>query len=92
MKEYAKHTTSPLESLRTVRLTRREIEVLSLIAQGLTSKEVSDELVLSKRTVDFHLSNVYEKLGVNNRVLAFRYAARLGLIPAEPSLGNAYVL
>ena len=75
------------DGLRTVRLTKREIEVLSLIAQGHTSKEASDLLFLSKRTVDFHLANVYDKLSVSNRVQAFRVATRLGLIPYEPTFG-----
>ncbi|MBX3119625.1 MAG: response regulator transcription factor [Fimbriimonadaceae bacterium] len=70
-----------------VRLTKREIEVLSLIAQGHSSKEAADVLFVSKRTVDFHLANIYDKLQVNNRVQAFRAATRLGLIPFEPSFG-----
>ncbi len=72
---------------RGVRLTKREIEVLSLIAQGHSSKEAADVLFVSKRTVDFHLANIYDKLQVNNRVQAFRAATRLGLIPFEPSFG-----
>jgi DNA-binding CsgD family transcriptional regulator len=74
---------------RAVRLTKREIEVLSLIAQGNSSKEAADTLYVSKRTVDFHLANIYDKLQVNNRVQAFRAATRLGLIPFEPSFGLA---
>lgn len=72
---------------RGVRLTKREIEVLSLIAQGHSSKEAADVLFVSKRTVDFHLANIYDKLQVNNRVQAFRAATRLGLIPFEPVFG-----
>lgn len=70
---------------RGVRLTKREIEVLSLIAQGMSSKEAADELFVSKRTIDFHLANIYDKLQVNNRVQAFLAATRLGLIPFEPT-------
>lgn len=70
-----------------VRLTPREIDVLSLIAQGYSSAEASEALFVSKRTVDFHLSNIYDKLNVKNRVQAFRAATRLGLIPFEPSFG-----
>ncbi len=82
--------TSRAESVsRAVRLTKREIEVLSLIAQGHSSKEAADVLYVSKRTVDFHLANIYDKLQVNNRVQAFRAATRLGLIPFEPSFGAA---
>lgn len=72
---------------RGIRLTKREIEVLSLIAQGNSSKEAADYLYVSKRTVDFHLANIYDKLQVNNRVQAFRAATRLGLIPFEPNFG-----
>ncbi|HLO97743.1 MAG TPA: response regulator transcription factor [Fimbriimonas sp.] len=73
---------------RSVKLTKREIEVLSLIAQGHSSKEAADVLYVSKRTVDFHLANIYDKLQVSNRVQAFRAATRLGLIPFEPSFGH----
>ncbi|MGC8783449.1 MAG: helix-turn-helix domain-containing protein [Armatimonadota bacterium] len=68
---------------RSVKLTKREIEVLSLIIEGRSSKEVADLLFVSKRTVDFHLANIYDKLQVSNRVQAFRRAASLGLIPFD---------
>lgn len=73
---------------RPVRLSKREVEVLGLIAQGNSSKEAADSLYVSKRTVDFHLANIYDKLQVNNRVQAFRAAVRLGLIPFEPNFGS----
>ncbi len=82
-------TTRPDSAHRAVRMTKREIEVLSLIAQGHSSKEAADTLYVSKRTVDFHLANIYDKLQVNNRVQAFRAATRLRLIPFEPSFGYA---
>ncbi len=66
-----------------VKLTKREVEVLSLVIEGHPSKEVADKLFVSKRTVDFHLANIYDKLQVTNRVQAFRQATRLGLIPSE---------
>ena len=75
-------------STRGVRLTPTELKVLSLIAQGLSSKEAAERLVVSKRTVDFHLANIYDKLQVNNRVMALRVAVRLGLIPFEPFFGH----
>ncbi|MCL6629313.1 MAG: response regulator transcription factor [Armatimonadetes bacterium] len=68
---------------RTIRLTKRELEVLNLVIEGKSSKEVADELFVSKRTVDFHLANIYEKLQVSNRVQAFRRATSLGLIPLD---------
>ena len=64
-----------------VKLTKREIEVLSLVIEGKSSKDVADELFVSKRTVDFHLANVYSKLGVKNRLQALREASKRGLLP-----------
>ena len=66
-----------------IRLTRREREVLGLISQGHRSREVAELLVVSKRTVDFHLANIYHKLRVTNRLQAFRKASDLGLIPVQ---------
>ena len=66
-----------------IKLTKREVEVLTLVIEGKSSKEVADMLYVSKRTVDFHLANIYDKLQVTNRVQAFRRAARLGLIPVD---------
>jgi DNA-binding CsgD family transcriptional regulator len=70
-----------------IRLSTREAEVLSLLAKGNSSQVVADTLFISKRTVDFHLANVYEKLGVDNRVQAILSVGRLGLIPSEPTFG-----
>jgi DNA-binding CsgD family transcriptional regulator len=65
---------------RIVKLTKREIEVLSLVLEGRSSREVAAALVCSKRTVDFHLARIYDKLNVSNRVQAMRRAAMLGLV------------
>ncbi len=65
---------------RIVRLTKREIEVLSLVLEGKSSREVAASLICSKRTVDFHLARIYDKLNVSNRVQAMRRAATLGLV------------
>ena len=73
---------------RAVRLTKRELEVLSLVIEGRSSKDVADALYVSKRTVDFHLANIYDKLQVSNRVQAFRRATRLGLIPLETAFAK----
>ena len=72
-----------------IKLTKREIEVLTLVIEGRASKEVADMLYVSKRTVDFHLANIYDKLQVTNRVQAFRRATRLGLIPFEAHRSEA---
>lgn len=61
-------------------LTSRELEILNLIFSGRASSEVASLLCVSKRTVDFHLGKAYAKLGVSNRVQAYRRATELGLI------------
>ncbi|MFA4995954.1 MAG: helix-turn-helix transcriptional regulator [Patescibacteria group bacterium] len=71
------------EPSRTVVLTARETEVLLTISQGVSSREAADILVCSKRTIDYHLANAYNKLKASNRIQALRKAARLGFIPIE---------
>lgn len=83
MSNIYKHDTNT----RKVHLTPAEIKVLSLIAQGHSSKAVASLLMVSKRTIDFHLANVYDKLQVKNRVQALRAATRLGLIAYDPVFG-----
>jgi DNA-binding CsgD family transcriptional regulator len=55
-------------------LTAREVEVLRLVAQGLTDAQVAAQLVISPRTVNFHLTSIYSKIGVSSRAAATRYA------------------
>ena len=59
-------------------LTDREREVLILLAKGLSNKEVAQRLYLSVRTVEGHLANIYDKLGVHSRTEAALYAVRQG--------------
>ena len=61
-------------------LTRREIEVLGLVATGMTNKLIATELGLSEKTVDRHLSNIFNKLAVSSRVAATAYAFQNGLL------------
>lgn len=77
--------TNGAQHVEITRLTKREIEVLSLVIEGHSSKQVADALFVSKRTVDFHLANIYEKLDVTNRVQALRRAVHLGIISNEIS-------
>jgi DNA-binding CsgD family transcriptional regulator len=63
-----------------IQLTKREVEVLRLILEGHSNKEVASILCCSKRTVDFHLARIYDKLQVSNRVQAMRRATMLGII------------
>jgi len=55
-------------------LTAREVEVLRLLASGLTDLLIAEKLVLSPRTVHAHISSIYTKLGVTSRSAATRYA------------------
>ncbi len=68
----------------TVSLTKRELEILRLVEAGKTSQEAATELSCSKRTVDYHLAKIYEKLQVSNRMQALRKAAALGLLSSAP--------
>lgn len=61
-------------------LTTREVEVLRLLARGMTNKEIAAELVISPKTAGTHVEHIYEKLGVGNRALASLFAARHGLV------------
>ena len=74
---------------RMIHLTRREVQVLTLVIDGKSSKEVAEQIYISKRTVDYHLANIYKKLDVTNRVQAFREATRRNLLPAGSVFGIA---
>jgi len=62
-------------------LTRRELEILRLVAEGSSNAQLAQMLWLSEQTVKFHLSNIYRKLGVANRTEASRWAQLHGLLP-----------
>jgi ATP/maltotriose-dependent transcriptional regulator MalT len=61
-------------------LTAREVEVLILVAYGLTDAQVAEQLVISPRTVNSHLTSIYNKLGVSSRSAATRYAVERHLV------------
>lgn len=61
-------------------LTRREVEVLGLMAEGLTNQEIADRIIVSPTTVKTHVQNILQKLGVSDRTQAAVYAVRCGLI------------
>jgi DNA-binding CsgD family transcriptional regulator len=61
-------------------LTGREREVLRLVAQGQTDRKIAESLVISPRTVNRHLSNIFVKLEVPGRAAAVAYAVRQGLV------------
>ena len=60
-------------------LTSRELEVLRLVAEGQTDRKVAERLVISHRTVNRHLSNIFIKLSVPSRAAAVAYVIRQGL-------------
>jgi DNA-binding NarL/FixJ family response regulator len=61
-------------------LTAREVEILRLVAQGLTDAQVAEQLVISSRTVNWHLTSIYSKLQVSSRSAATRYAIEHRLV------------
>jgi len=66
-------------------LSAREIEVLRLIAAGMSNAEIAERLVVSPRTVHHHVSHIFDKMGVNSRVDAARIAIRQGIASPEES-------
>jgi DNA-binding NarL/FixJ family response regulator len=69
------------QTLLSYNVTEREIEVLTLLAQGLGNKEIAAELFITTNTVKRHLKSIYAKLDVNSRAAASAFAIRLGLRP-----------
>jgi LuxR family maltose regulon positive regulatory protein len=61
-------------------LTKRELEILHLVAEGLSNHEIAQEFIISQGTVKVHLSNVYGKLGVGKRTQAVAKARALGIL------------
>ncbi len=66
--------------LREDPLTPREQEVLKLVAEGYTNKQIAETLIISEKTVERHRANILDKLGMRDRVELTRYAIRHGLI------------
>jgi two-component system NarL family response regulator len=61
-------------------LTGRELEVLKLVAQGLSNKQIGANLVISEVTVRYHISNILDRLHLDNRIQAAVYATQKGLV------------
>ena len=87
--EYIDFTMVPLlnekiaqekEKVEDEKLTRREIEVLKLLAEGLFNKEISYKLSLSEKTVKNHVSNIFKKIGVFDRTQAAVYAIKNNIV------------
>jgi len=78
------HSTSPPErepASATHGLTRREVEVLHLIREGCTNREIGERLFISERTARTHVQNILDKLDVSTRAAAAAYAVEHGIVP-----------
>jgi DNA-binding CsgD family transcriptional regulator len=75
-------------------ITRRELEILELIAQGLSNREIAERLFVSESTVRTHSSRVFDKLGARRRTQAVQFGKEFGLLPSRgscPQLGRAAI-
>jgi predicted ATPase/DNA-binding CsgD family transcriptional regulator len=63
-----------------VSLSKRERQVIGLVAEGLSSQEIAERLYITERTVRFHINSIFNKLGANNRAQAVAIASRLGML------------
>ena len=72
----------PSESTHSsaITLSAREMEIIDLVASGLTNQEIAEKLTISKRTVDNHVSNMFTKTGSKNRVALLNWAMDHGKI------------
>jgi DNA-binding CsgD family transcriptional regulator len=73
-------TTTNTPSQSYPNLSERELEVIDLVAAGLTNQEISEKLAISKRTVDNHISNILTKTATDNRVALVRWALQWGKV------------
>ena len=77
---------SPQQATKpSVCLTRREIELLELVAEGLPNTAIAQKLSVSENTVKYHLKKIFQKLGVQNRTEAVMHAVRAGWIKPTPA-------
>ena len=81
LKEFSQPTAATDQAeLLVEELTSRETEILQLVVDGLSNKEIAAALVISENTVKIHLRNILEKLHLQNRIQAAVYAVRQGLV------------
>lgn len=80
MRQFQERRDAPDE-----RLTKSELEVLRLVARGLSNRSIAGELVVSEKTVKTHVSNILAKLELADRTQAAVYAVREGLVPSNSS-------
>jgi DNA-binding NarL/FixJ family response regulator len=80
---------APVPAAELQRLTKREVEILQLVAEGYSNSQLAKMLWVTEQTVKFHLSNVYRKLEVANRTEASRWAQLQGLLPPRAERSTA---
>ena len=81
--EYLKHTGVPSQDDSYAKLTDREREVLQLIAEGCSSRDIADRLQISVKTAGVHRTNIMDKLGIHNVTDLIKYALRKGIISLD---------
>jgi DNA-binding NarL/FixJ family response regulator len=74
------HPAPPIRSVRPAGLSEREVEVLGLVIQGLSNRQMAEALFVSPKTVDHHIQHIYDKIGVSTRVGATLFALQHGLV------------
>jgi HD-GYP domain-containing protein (c-di-GMP phosphodiesterase class II) len=74
---------APIRPSRPAGLTERQVEVLRLVAQGLSNREIAERLVISRRTAEHHVQDVYFRIGVSSRAAAALFAMQHDLLPGE---------
>jgi DNA-binding CsgD family transcriptional regulator len=85
VKEIPVPSTQPFalneERLKDLGITRRELEILELMAQGMSNREIADKLFVSENTVKTHSSRLFDKLSAKRRTQAVQIGKEMGLIP-----------
>jgi DNA-binding NarL/FixJ family response regulator len=79
-KKYSQNVSRKKQQEDTVKLTKRELEIIRLISEGLTSQQMADKLFISHRTVETHRANLMKKIGVKNAVELVKKAQQLNLL------------
>jgi len=91
LKEFRRSNHKPvqhtLEATKRGHLTERQLEVLEMVAKGITYKEVGDTLGLTERTVKYHMERIIELLHLENRAQVIAYAARIGIVEDTKTSG-----
>jgi DNA-binding NarL/FixJ family response regulator len=77
------HVAAPIRPSRPGGLTERQVEVLRLVAQGLSNREIAERLVISRRTAEHHVQDVYLRIGVSSRAAAALFAMQHDLLAGE---------